>query len=282
MKIKNISIIIPAHNEETVIIKCLKSLMRQNSDYNLQIIVVCNGCQDNTYSIVKAFSPNIICLKTERASKTNALNLGDNVAKYYPRIYLDADIILSVNAIKEINSTFVNESCLATSIIPKMDMSLSSWFVRAFYDVWLNLSYCKAGMIGSGLYALSREGRERFQSFPSIIADDGYIRCLFKENERFLTLNCYATVTAPKNLMNLIKIKTRSRLGRYELQEKFPELLTNELKDYKTMSLKFLLNFTLWPKTIIYLFINVITRIRAKYQHMRKMTSWERDESSRH
>lgn len=277
---KNISIIIPAHNEASGITQCLQALIKPMLNYNLQIIVVCNGCKDNTYSIVKALDPAIICLETHIASKSNALNLGDQEARFYPRIYLDADVVLTIEAVKALCLTLSNKDYLATSSRVKMNLSSSSWFVRAFYEIWLDLPYCKAGMIGSGVYALSEKGRNRFQRFPDIIADDGYVRCLFTETERPLS-NCYSTVTAPKDLISLIKITTRSRLGRYELKEKFPHLLNNEVKDYKGAMIGLLGNFKLWSKIIVYVGVNMITRIRANYQYNREITQWERDESSR-
>ena len=54
------SIIIPAHNEENRIQKTLDKLVdefykdnKERGDY--EIIVVCNGCRDNTYNIVKGY-----------------------------------------------------------------------------------------------------------------------------------------------------------------------------------------------------------------------------------
>ncbi len=277
---QNVSIIIPAHNEASSITQCLTALIKPDPDYHLQIIVVCNGCQDNTYSIVNALDSTIICLETNIASKSNALNLGDRVAKFYPRIYLDADVVLSIEAVKALCLTLSNKNYLATSSRVNMDLLSSSWFVRAFYEIWLDLPYCKAGMIGSGVYALSEKGRQRFDEFPNIIADDGYVRCLFTEAERPLS-DCYSTVTAPKDLISLIKITTRSRLGRYELKERFPHLLNNETKDYKGAIIELFGNFKLWAKIIVYVGVNIITRIRANYQYNRKITQWERDESSR-
>lgn len=282
IKDSRVSIIIPAYNESAVISSALTSFLESDFLDNNQVIVVCNGCTDETAKIVRQLSPKIICLETDTPSKTNALNMGDSVAMFYPRIYLDADVSISVTTVNEMIKTLNREGTFATSVAAKMDLSSSSWAVKAFYDIWLNLPYCKAGMIGSGVYVLSKQGRSRFQKFPNIIADDGYIRCLFKESERPLTLSYYAIVTAPRDLISLIKITTRSRLGRYELQEKFPELLSNESKDYKAASVEFLLNFMLWPKTIVYVGVNIITRMRAKYQYSRNMTIWERDESSRY
>jgi glycosyltransferase involved in cell wall biosynthesis len=281
MSTRNISVIIPAHNEARLISHCLQALITPCPQYHLQIIVICNGCQDNTYAIVKALDSSIICLKTTIVSKTYALNLGDKVADFYPRIYLDADVILTIEAVKAMDLTLTNQHFFATSVTVKMNVDSSSWCVRAFYEIWLNLPYCKAGMIGGGVYALSQQGRERFQEFPAIIADDGYIRCLFTEAERPLTSTGYVTVMAPKDLISLIKIKTRSRLGGYELHKKFPHLFGNEIKDYKTALIEFLLHFRLWPKIIIYIIVNLITRGRANYQYHKKIVQWERDESSR-
>lgn len=275
------TIIIPAFNEEYVIYETLNSFRELIDNSLVQIIVVCNGCTDNTVKTVKSVSNNILCIETKVGSKTNALNLGDAAANYYPRIYLDADIKVSADAIYAMANTLNNEKIFATSLEPKMDFSGTSLFVKAYYDIWLQLPYCKSGMIGSGVYALSEKGRMRFTEFPNIIADDGFVRCLFNEQERIVTQGFYAIVTAPKNLASLLKIKTRSRLGRYELKAKFPHLLTNENKDYSKAFFELLFNYKLWFKLIVYLSINIATRFRANYQYTHKITQWERDESSR-
>lgn len=41
----------------------------------------------------------------------------------------------------------------------------ASWAVRAYYDIWLSLPYCRSGMIRAGVYALSAAGRARFGDF---------------------------------------------------------------------------------------------------------------------
>lgn len=274
------TIIIPAHNEEKTIYTCLSPLLNYIEQDLLKVIVVCNGCIDNTANVVKKLSSKITCLETEISSKTYALNLGDKISNSFPRLYLDADISLSPDAIMAMHATLKN-NWLATSVEPRMDTSQSSWFVKAFYDIWLMLPYCKSGMIGSGVYALSEEGRARFDQFPDIISDDGYVRCLFKEEERTMTKEHYAIVKAPKDLVSLIKIKTRSRLGRYQLHDNFPHLLPNEEKNYQAAFRSFLFDFKLWPKVFVYLTINFISRIRARRQYLTKQLKWERDDSNR-
>lgn len=278
----SVSIIIPAFNEEFAIASTLNALKNLLVDPTVQIIVVCNGCTDNTAEVVKQISSDIVCLQTDIGSKPYALNLGDAEAKFFPRIYLDADIVLSADAVNAMITTLKNSAVFATSVEPKMELNHSSWFVQAFYAIWLRLPYCKAGMIGSGVYALSAQGRARFDKFPPIIADDGFVRCLFTDAERPVTTQGYATVKAPKDLFSLIKIKTRSRLGRYELTAKFPHLLNNETKDYRQALISLLFNYKLWFKIAVYISINLISRIRANHQYANQtITRWERDESNR-
>ncbi len=222
------------------------------------------------------------CIESPVASKANALNLGDNVASGFPRVYLDADVVLPFDAIKEISIVLEEGKYLAAASRMRMDFSNTSWAVKSYYDIWQQLPYVQEGMIGTGVYALSKEGKERVGKFPDIIADDGYVRAMFTNNERTSVDNCYSLVRAPSDLSGLKKIKMRSRLGRYELAEKFPELLKNEEKNYKFAILKLLRKVNYWVKIPVYVYVNIVTRIRAKkYYQLNKFTGWERDETSR-
>lgn len=277
-----ISIIIPAHNEETVIAAALKELMAGVVSGEFEVIVVCNGCTDKTAEIVASFGAAVKCIETPVPSKANALNLGDSEASGFPRIYQDADVVLSFEATRQISQVLQDSKFLAVAPVMRMDFRNASWIVRSYYEVWQQLPYIQEGMIGTGVYALSEEGRKRFDTFPEIIADDGYIRALFKTNERTSVASCYSLVRAPADLVNLLKIKTRSRLGRYELKKKFPELQGNEEKNYCNATLGLLSQIYLWPKLPVYLYVNLKARFQAKeYVRIQGFTGWERDESSR-
>ena len=277
-----ISIIIPAHNEEAVIKSCLIELFPGIEANEFEVIVVCNGCSDRTADVVRSISPMIDCVEVEKPSKTNALNVGDSHAHYYPRIYLDSDVRISYSDMKKMVEFLGHSQLLAVSPCMNMEMGHSSWAVRAFYEVWSRLPYCKAGLIGVGVYALSEEGRSRFHVFPDIIADDGYIRLLFGSDERGAVPGVYSTVVAPANLVSLIKIKTRSRLGGYELKEKYPALFTNDDKDYSAAFSDMFSSWRSWPQVVVYVLVNIVTRVRAKFVASRSGYSvWERDESSR-
>ena len=279
---KPVSIIIPAHNENKVIKSTLSALLPGIKNNSIEVIVVCNGCSDDTAIIVKSIHKSIICIEIPQASKSIALNTGDAAASFFPRIYQDADIVLSMDTIRMINIFFQHNSILAASPCMKMEFHKSSWAVRSYYEIWGKLPYVREGFIGVGAYAVSEEGRKRFRCFPNIIADDGYIRSLFKAHERSNIENCFSLVRAPKNIRGLIKIKTRSRRGGYELSKKFPELICNEKKQYRESILGILKSAQLWPKLIIYLYINIVSRYFARINSfIPGGTKWERDESSR-
>jgi hypothetical protein len=154
--------------------------------------------------------------------------------------------------------------------------------VPAYYRVWQQLPYVKEGMIGVGIDALSEEGRRRFDRFPGIISDDGYIRRVFRPHERLCVRECRSIVTAPGSLWGLIKTKTRSRLGGYQLAEEFPELSENEPKDYAGATWALARRPTLWPSLFVYMAVNLVARFRARImQRSHAHDVWERDESSR-
>jgi glycosyltransferase involved in cell wall biosynthesis len=276
------SVIIPAHNEANVIAKTLQALIPALQNGMIELVVVCNGCSDATVKIVRSFSAKIKCLETSVASKTHALNLGDEVASEFPRIYLDADIILSTDSVMALVERLSQGYYLAASSTMRMDYHGSSWFVKSFYCIWQQLPYVKEGMIGTGVYALSEEGRKRFGKFPDIIADDGFIRAMFKREERSAVPQSYSNVRAPAKLSDLIKIKTRSRLGRYELAQKFPELMNREEKKYGSAFFPLLKKPANLVRLPIYLYVNMVSRLRAKSQYkLCGFTGWERDTSSR-
>ena len=108
-----ISIIIPAHNEGSVIARTLGSVMQGAGENELDIIVVCNGCRDDTAKVAKEFSPPVRVIETDIASKIAALNLGDQAARSFPRIYLDADVTITIDTIRAISKSLQNGALLA-------------------------------------------------------------------------------------------------------------------------------------------------------------------------
>jgi glycosyltransferase involved in cell wall biosynthesis len=277
-------VVVPAHDEERVIARCLEALLRDARPGELEIVVVCNGCTDRTADVAREFGDAVRVLETPTGSKILALNMGDAAATAFPRIYQDADVVLTTDGVRRIAAVLRDGPALAAAPSMDMDLSAASWPVRAYYDVWARLPYTREGMIGVGTYALSREGRARFDEFPDVVADDGYVRMLFTADERVKVDGARVRVTAPAELADLIRIKTRSRLGGYELRTRFPDLVRREQagKSYGGALGVVVARPWLWVRALAYLWVNVAARLRAGRQlRSGEAYVWERDRSSR-
>jgi len=279
-----ISVVIAAHNEEAVLGRCLDALLRTARTGELEIAVVCNGCTDGTEEVAQGYGEDIGVLDTQEASKTAALNLGDAAVSGFPRFYVDADVTLPLASVRRIAARLSEGHALAAAPVMNLDLRGSSLAVRAYYRIWERLPYVREGMIGVGVYALSEEGRRRFTAFPEVIADDGYVRMLFSSIERICVGDAPVRVYAPARLSDLVRIKTRSYLGRYELRERFPDLVARErtTKSYRSALGTIALRPWLWPAAVLYAAIVLRSRRRARVQ-LASIGNyvWERDQSSR-
>ncbi len=279
-----VSVVIAAHNEQAVLGRCLDALLQNARTGELEIAVVCNGCTDRTADVARRYGDRVRVVETPRASKTGALNLGDAVVSGFPRFYVDADVVLPLASVRRIAARLTEGEAPAASPVMDVDLGESSRAVRAYYRIWVRLPYVRDGMIGVGVYALSDEGRRRFGEFPDVLADDGYIRMLFDASERMRIDDAPVHVYAPGRLSDLTRIKTRSRLGRYQLRQLFPELAAREqvTKSYRNALWTVMARPWLWPSAVVYSVVLVRTRLRAR----RQLASledyvWERDWSSR-
>jgi glycosyltransferase involved in cell wall biosynthesis len=276
------SVVIPAHNEEAVIERCLRSLTEGMREGELEIAVACNGCTDRTAELARSFGGAVKVVETDVASKHGALNLGERAVSSFPRFFVDADVILPLESLRRVAETLETGPWLVAAPRLRVDLSHRSWAVRAFYQVWLRVPYFRRGMVGSGVYAVSERGRERFGEFPSIIADDGYVRLSCAPEERISVDSAWFTITPPKTLRGIIDIKTRSRLGTYELKREFPHLWKHEERDFGSTTRELLRHPSAWPAVPIYVFAVSMARWKAQRRlRAGDLTTWERDASSR-
>lgn len=211
-----ISVVVPAHNEETTIGRCIDSLLG-GSNGQLEIIVVCNGCSDKTAAIAAQFGPPVVVIDTEVASKSNALNLGDDAANHFPRLYVDADISVTGAALLDVARVLEEDGVMAAAPALRVDLTGCSFAVQAHYRIWCELPYVRQSLIGSGVYGVSEQGRARFDRFPNVIADDYYVRNLFRPHERRSVRNAEFVMRAPRTAKDLIHRKIRVYLGNQQL-----------------------------------------------------------------
>lgn len=279
-----VSIIVPAYNEGQTIEHCLRSILAEAEPGEFDIVVVCNGCKDDTAERARKFvASGVRVLETDVASKSNALNLGDAAARSFPRFYVDADIELGAAAIRDVAALLSDDSdVLLAAPRAVVDYEDRDRWVQSYYKVWTKLPYVTEGVIGAGVYAFSRRGRARFDKFPEIIADDEFARLQVSPSERRSSPTSRFKITPPTTLRGLVKINTRVHAGNAELRAKFPHLFVNS-NTSPTRSLGILARSPeLWPHAPIYLGVMLYARLAAR-RKLRKgrEKEWERDDTSR-
>ncbi|MCK1307172.1 MULTISPECIES: glycosyltransferase [unclassified Bradyrhizobium] len=274
-----ISIIVPAHNESSVIARTLSQWVGDAPLDEIRVVVVCNGCTDHTANVARRFGPTVHVVESDIARKTHALNLGDQISSVFPRIYADADIVITVDAVRALARRLEQGDVLVVAPTADINLTGCSWLVRKYYGIRSRLPSSREGIGGSGVYALSEAGRLRFGEFPDVTADDTYVRLQFRPEERD-TLSCArSTVFAPRTVLQLIAVRTRAYRGTFELARRFPELRVNkgEVNDRTLIAL--FKEPHLWPGLLIYCCVNIVARCRAIAG--RGADRWQRDETSR-
>ena len=213
------SVIIPAHNEAAVIERTLKALAEPLASGSVEVIVACNGCSDGTESLARRFR-GVQVIEVPEASKTAALNAGDHAASRWPRVYLDADIELPVEALcATLERLAHDEKTLCARPTFRYDTLGASWPVRAYYRARNRLPQASESMWGAGVYGLSFAGHGRLGEFPSVTADDCFIDRLFGDGEK-ATLDCRPVIVrTPRSAKALLAILKRVYRGNAELSE---------------------------------------------------------------
>ena len=278
----NVSIIIPAYNEEGTIGRCLKNLLDGDNSRNMEIIVVCNGCSDGTAAIARTFEPDVTVIELETGSKILALNTGDKAAQQYPRFYIDADIVIDQSTIFAVAEILESGDVLAAAPTMKIDTEHSSPLVKRYYRTWRKIPYSTNGMLGSGIYAASETGRKRFGEFPDVVGDDAYFRLQFHPEERQTVPDRFFTITAPKNLRWLIGITTRAVIGNIELRKKFPQLFVREEGGNNSAVFKRVFSGHEKADYLVYALIRILIKLNARRKlFFGTWKSWTHDPTSR-
>ncbi|BEL08499.1 glycosyltransferase [Actinoplanes sichuanensis] len=205
------SIVIAAHNEAAVIGRCLDALLADAKPGELDVTVVANGCTDDTVRIAGA-RPGVRVLDLPEPGKAGALNAGDAAAVGFPRIYLDADIVLSTAAVRALTEVLVSGAPSAT-VGRELDVAGRPLLVRAYFAVHGRLPVMRDGLFGRGVVALSEQGRARFGRFPELVADDLFLDSQFAREEKAHVDAYAAKVATPRKTGDLIRRLIRVRGG---------------------------------------------------------------------
>ncbi|MGP0221229.1 WecB/TagA/CpsF family glycosyltransferase [Paenarthrobacter sp. NCHU4564] len=206
------TIVIPAHNEAAVIGRTLTALADVIGWGTVEVIVACNGCTDGTEEIASAFD-GVRVLHVAEASKTAALNAADQVAKAWPRLYLDADIEVSAEAVGQVLRRLAEGTSLAARPAFVYDTQGASPLVRSYYRARMRIPSNSQALWGAGVFGLSRKGHARLGSFPAVTGDDYYVDRLFGQHEKAVLETEPVVVRTPRSASALLGILGRNYRG---------------------------------------------------------------------
>ncbi|MEE4200894.1 glycosyltransferase family 2 protein [Erythrobacter sp.] len=223
------TVIIPAHNEEAVIARCLQAA-RSGAPVGAQIeiIVAANGCTDDTVEVAREADGDAIVLDLAQCSKTRAINAANAAASHFPRIYLDADVVCGYASLAALAEALREPGVMVAAPGIRHDFSDANWVVRAYYGAWSKQPYARSGRGGAGCYGLSRAALERIGSFPEIIGDDIWIHTRFAEDERrFVTRTgdgqpVFSLVRPPDTGLDQVRVEARRMFGNAEVRRLYP------------------------------------------------------------
>lgn len=227
------TIILPAHDEAEYIGPCLRTILAQDYSAPIDVIVVANGCRDDTAAraraLARAFTDRGWQLKVEelpQGGKIGALNHADNLASPGIRLYLDADIRMSPQLLSGIVAVLdVPQPRYAGGrlVVAPARNAVS----RAYARFWQKLPFVAQGVTGAGLFAVNQAARERWEAFPQIISDDTFARLQFDESERFLVDEPYEWPLV-EGFAPLVRVRRRQDQGVAQIARIFPDLLSRQ------------------------------------------------------
>ncbi len=127
-----VAVLIPAYNEEKVIVRTIRSVM-MSTYKNIRIIVIDDGSSDNTYDIARNAYPTDIAsgrltvLTKQNAGKAEALNFA--IERFDEEIYvgIDADTVIAHDAIARLVPHFANPKIGAVAGNAKVGNRVNLW-----------------------------------------------------------------------------------------------------------------------------------------------------------
>jgi glycosyltransferase involved in cell wall biosynthesis len=278
-----ISVVVPACNEGRVIGRLLDRLVSSAAPGELDVVVVANGCTDDTADVAAGFGSPVRVLTVGAASKPDALAIGDRATRGFPRVFVDADVELGTEDLRALRDALQRPGILAAAPERELPMAGRPWPVRWWYDVWVRLPEVRRGLFGRGVIAFGEAGHARIADLQRVLADDLAISLAFAPEERAVVPEARSVVHPPKTFADLLRRRVRTVVGIAQLGRTAgapdagparttpSDLLAMVRKDPR-----------LAPRVAFFMVMAVAARMLARRAVRRNdYSTWLRDESSR-
>lgn len=275
-----ISVVVPAHNEAPVIGRLLRGLLAGAEPSEMQVVVVPNGCTDDTAAVAEGYGVEVVAL--EQAGKYAALRAGDERVTGTDVVYLDADVEIGGADVRRLGEALREPGVLAVAPEREVATGRSSWPVRWYYDVWQQLPGVREGLYGRGVLAVTGEARERLRAVPDVMGDDLAASVAFASGERRVVPGTRVVVHPPRTVADLIRRRIRSVTATTQLRRSLPTAVDSARTSRADLLGILRRRPSDAPKLAVFLAITVVSRWRARRSvRAGDFTTWLRDESSR-
>lgn len=225
------AVVVPAHNEEAVIGRTLRRLLAGTAPGELHVVVVPNACTDRTAEEARKaaarYAPatpppgtgGVLVVETDVPGKPHALRLGDeHCGDVFPRVYLDADVELTADAVRALVAACARPGVLACAPVPELDLTGVGPVARRMHRVHDRLVAPHRALAGVGVYVLTAEGHARAFPIPDdVISDDGWVHRSFAPHERAVVGEARSLVRPARTVRAHLRRRVRVRLGNRQL-----------------------------------------------------------------
>ncbi len=276
--VSEMSVIVPAHDEAEVIDRCLAALMADAEPGELEVVVAANACSDDTAERARRHR-DVRVIELPEPGKIGAINAGDAAASSFPRIYLDADAVLSTRDARTLAAALRAGPALAGAPHVRLVTDGVSPVVAWHYRAWASLPVTREGYLGSGVYAVSEAGHARIAPFPDVIADDDYVRRSFAPGERTTSEGTYE-VRPPRTVRSYVARALRGRTGNVQLAASGIALVPQPGVTGARALLPLLRSPRTWPWVGSFVALTVLVRLRLALAGG-AVIGWNHDRSSR-
>ncbi len=141
---RKISVVIPAHNEEKYVVRCINSIKAAAKCYggSVEAIVVCNRCTDNTEQLAKSAGARVVVDESRCIAQVR--NAGIAAAR--------GDVIITIDCDNRMTPATINEICELLDSGKYIGGGAPIRFERLSFPLLINELMCDAGFAATGLY----------------------------------------------------------------------------------------------------------------------------------
>lgn len=260
--------------------RLLSGLLAEADPGEFDVVVVANGCSDSTAEVAGAFT-DVRVVETAVAAKSAALRLGDDTARSFPRLYVDADVELSTAGVRLLGAAVSRPGILAAGPVRVVPLGDATWPVRWYYDVWQRLPVVRDELFGRGVVAVSEQGHARLADWADVMADDLMVAMSFQPHERTVVPDARVVIRPPRTYADLMRRRVRAMTGNARLAAMPSGARSAPRTGMRELARLAVGRPGLAPKVVVFAVTAVVSRRRAREAVRRGDRTWLRDESSR-